>query len=310
MLSVVVVNWNGRDHLRACLASLRAQSYHDLEIIVVDNGSSDESAQMVTREFPECVLLRESVNRGFAEGCNRGIIASRGDWVAMLNNDCVADPEWARAMADAAARSDRRLGMLQSLMLFLDRPGIVNSTGIELTRLGGGRDRDRERARHEIAAAPAAIFCPTAGAAAYRRTMLDAVRLSAGYFDAGHFMYFEDLDLGWRARLAGWEARFVPEAIVHHKWHGSVDRHGASWLVVLSGVNRVRTLLKNASPSMLVRTLPLTIWELGEIVWHGGFGALRRLARAGRDSLALRREVSSMRQVPRRAVERAWQAKA
>lgn len=310
MLSVVVVNWNARDHLRACLASLRAQSYRDLEIIVVDNGSSDGSPDMVAREFPECVLLREPVNLGFAEACNRGITASRGAWVAMLNNDCVADPEWARALAAAAAQSDQRLGMLQSLMLFLDRPGVVNSTGIELTRLGGGRDRDRDRRREAIAASPAEIFCPTAGAAAYRRTMLDAIRLSAGYFDAGHFMYFEDLDLGWRARLGGWEARFVPEAVVHHQWHGSVDRHGASWLVVLSGVNRVRTLLKNASPALIVQTLPLTLWEVGEIAWHGGFGALLRLAAASRDSIALRREVSSMRRVPRRAVERAWRATA
>jgi len=308
LLSVVVVNWNSRDDLRGCLASLRGQSHRELDVIVVDNGSSDGSADMVAVEFPEYRLFRESENLGFAEACNRGIDASRGPWVAMLNNDTVADPEWARAFVDAATAAPPDCGMLQSLLLFQDRSEIINSTGIELTYSGGGRDRDGGTPRGSRAE-PGDVFCPTAGAAAYRRAMLDGIRLPEGYFDRNHFMYYEDLDLGWRARLGGWTARYVPASVVYHKWHGSSDRHGRSWLVVVSHTNRLRTLLKNASPWFIVRSWPRSALEIGLLVWHGRLQGIFGLARAVEQSLERRSDVTKMTKVPRRTVERAWTAK-
>ena len=307
-LSIVIVNWNSRDDLRACLASLvGTQTHRDLDVIVVDNGSTDGSVPMAAAEFPSCRVLAQSDNLGFAEGCNRGIDAATGEWVATLNNDCVAEPGWAQALVDAAARAPASCGMLQSLMLFLDRPGTINSTGIELTALGSGRDRHGDRSwPNDESKRPAGIFCPTAGAAAYRRTMLDQIQLSTGYFDRAHFMYFEDLDLGWRARLAGWDALYVPDSVVRHRWHGSTDRHGASWLAVLSGINRVRTLLKNASPSLIARTSPVTVVETLEIARHAGLDGLRRLKKAVQESLAVRKEVAKITRVDRRSVERGW----
>jgi len=306
-LSIVIVNWNSRDDLRACLSSLAAQTHRDLDVIVVDNGSTDGSASMATAEFPSCRVLPQPDNLGFAEGCNRGIQASTGEWVAMLNNDCVAEAGWAQALVDAASRAPASCGMLQSLMLFLDRPDTINSTGIELTALGNGRDRHRDRSwPNDESTRPAAIFCPTAGAAAYRRAMLDQIRLSTGYFDRDHFMYLEDLDLGWRARLAGWDALYVPDSVVRHRWHGSTERHGASWLAVLSGINRVRTQLKNASPSLIARTSPVTLVETLEIGRHAGFEGLRRLKRAVQESLTARKEVAKLARVGRRPVERTW----
>jgi len=306
-LSIVIVNWNSRDDLRGCLSSLAAQTHRDLDVIVVDNGSTDGSASMATAEFPSCRVLPQPDNLGFAEGCNRGIQASTGEWVAMLNNDCVAEAGWAQALVDAASRAPASCGMLQSLMLFLDRPGTINSTGIELTALGNGRDRHRDRSwPNDESTRPAAIFCPTAGAAAYRRTMLDQIQLSTGYFDRDHFMYLEDLDLGWRARLAGWDALYVPDSVVRHRWHGSTERHGASWLAVLSGINRVRTQLKNASPSLIARTSPVTLVETLEIGRHAGFEGLRRLKRAVQESLIARKEVAKLARVGRRPVERTW----
>jgi GT2 family glycosyltransferase len=306
-LSIVVVNWNSRDDLRTCLESLAAQTHRDLEIVVVDNGSTDGSPEMVETGFPACRLLAQSTNVGFAEGCNRGIEASTGEWVATLNNDCVADAGWAQALVAAATSAPASCGMLQSLMVFLDRPGTINSTGIELTALGGGRDRHRDRTwPNDESRRQSAIFCPTAGAAAYRRTMLEAIRISTGYFDRTHFMYLEDLDLGWRARLGGWDALFVPGSMVRHKWHGSTDRHGASWLAVLAGINRVRTQIKNASPSLIARASPVTIVKTLEIVRHAGFDGLRQLKAAVQESLPLRKEVARVARLGRRAVEREW----
>jgi GT2 family glycosyltransferase len=307
LLSVVVVNWNSRDDLRACLQSLRAQTHRDLEIIVIDNGSNDGSADMVAEEFPEIALSRETENLGFAEACNRGIDKSHGVWVAMLNNDACADPKWAEALVEAIGHVSADCGMLQSLLLFQDRPTVINSTGIELTYSGGGRDRDGGKTLAAVVP-EADLFCVTAGAAAYRRSMLDAIKLPTGYFDRSHFMYYEDLDLGWRARLAGWSALYVPESIVLHRWHGSSDRHGRAWLDTVSYTNRLRTLLKNASIAFLLRTTPRTILEITKLMWLGKWNGATRLVRAVYESAELRSLVTSMGKVPRRAVEKAWTA--
>jgi N-acetylglucosaminyl-diphospho-decaprenol L-rhamnosyltransferase len=307
LLSVVVVNWNSRDDLRACLSSLAAQTHRELEVIVVDNGSSDGSAEMVGSEFPASILIREHDNLGFAAGCNRGIDASHGDWVALLNNDAVAERGWAKALVEAIERAPSECGMLQSLLVYQERPGIVNSTGIELTHSGGGRDRDGGKALEDATPSPD-ILCPTAGAAAYRRAMLDDVRLPNGFFDEDHFMYYEDLDLGWRARLAGWSARYVGDSVVLHRWHGSSDRHGPSWLVVISCTNRLRTLLKNASVPFIVRTSPRTVLELAKLIWHGKSAAAISLARAIRTSVRLRARVGAMSRIPRRTLEQKWTA--
>ena len=308
-LSVVIVNWNSREDLRACLASLREQTHRDLEVIVVDNGSTDGSVEMVRESFPEVVLLAERENLGFAEGCNRGIAKSTGPWVAMLNNDTVADPDWARALVEAAEKAPPDCGMLQSLLLYRDRPDTVNSTGIELTRTGGGRDRDEGtpwRPQHGLTE----IFCPTAGAAAYKREMLEAIRLPTGYFDRDHFMYFEDMDLGWRARLAGWSAYFVPDSKVLHTWHGSSKRLGRSWLVVVSRTNRIRTLLKNASLPFLLRTSPKTAYEIAELLWHGRAKAGLKLLGAVKHSVLVRREVERLAKQERRSIEERWVVRA
>jgi GT2 family glycosyltransferase len=307
-LSVVIVNWNSRDDLRECLSSMCAQTHENLEVIVVDNGSADGSTAMVRERFPQFKLLDEGENLGFAEGCNRGIAAASGEWVAMLNNDTVADPRWAEALVAAAAEGPAQLGMLQSLMLFKQRPDVVNSTGIELDRYGSGVDRG-EGASRAHAQDPAEIFCCCAGAAAYRRTMLDQIKLKTGYFDRQHFMYSEDLDLGWRARLAGWSARYVPASVVFHAYHGSSERHGPLWLQTMSTTNRVRTLLKNGSVGLIATQSPSLLrlsFRLGKQAGRDGWRALFRAVKSGLDS---RGEVDAICKFPRRDVEARWRKK-
>jgi len=303
-LSVVIVNWNSCGDLRECLASLAAQTHTDLEVIVVDNGSADDSVAMMTREFPAVRQVVAGENLGFAEGCNRGIAAATGPWIATLNNDTVADARWAAAMAAAATAAPAECGMLQSLLLFRNRPDVVNSAGIDLDVKGGGVDRWTERPRPPAGSGLEEIFCPTAGAAAYRRAMLDAIRLGDSWFDPAHFMYSEDLDLGWRARLAGWTAYYVPNAVVYHTWHGSVERHGSSWLEVTAGINRMRTLIKNASLPFLFATTPVSWAYVLVIFHHGGWAALRRFAAAVRYSVGQRAQVARLVRAGRSTVER------
>lgn len=304
-LSVVIVNWNSRQDLLACLASLASQTAADrLEVVVVDNGSADGSAAAVREQYPSYIVLELAENLGFAEGSNRGISATTGDWVALLNNDTVADPHWAETLIAAAKTAPAECGMLQSVLLFMDRPGEINSTGIVLTSSGSGNDRDEGEPFGDVEATE--IFCPTAGACAYRRAMLDSIRLPVGFFDRDHFMYFEDLDLGWRARLAGWTARLVPSSLVLHKYQGSAVRHGREWMTTVSHINRLRTLVKNASPSFIARTIPRTAKELARLGRIGGSAALIEAGSAVATSIRHRTTVTAMARVSRESIERRW----
>jgi GT2 family glycosyltransferase len=303
LLSVIVVNWNSKHHLAECLAALEKQTHRELEVIVVDNGSVDGSVELVAERFPQFTLLRAGENLGFAEGCNRGLAFSHGSWVAMLNNDAFAEPDWAAALVQAAENAAPSVGTLQSLMLFHGRPGVVNSTGVELLWNGSGCDRAEGKLQSECATR-AEIFCACAGAAAYRRSMLEQIKLQNGYFDRTHFMYLEDLDLGWRAQLAGFSAEYVPESVVQHVWHGSSSRRGKNWLVVLSRANRIRTVLKNASGHMMTRTCVNLLGAALEVLWYSrGPSALYGAVRAG---LQGRKEVSALSKRDRREVESKW----
>lgn len=304
-ISVVVVNWNSKDDLGRCLDSIRLQRFSPLETIVVDNGSSDGSVDMIEDEYPEVRLVKTGENLGFAEGMNRGIEAARGDWIASLNNDAVADPGWLEALAGAVSAGPSELGMLQSRMVFLGDPGRLNSTGVEISVGGGFRDRQF----HALVASDSGsceVFCPCAGAALYRRGMLEEIRLPTGYFDRSFFMYYEDVDLGWRARLAGWCCRYVAESVVHHAFHGSSSRREGDFVSNHLKTNRLRCLLKNGSAEFLVLAAPRVAWEAALLLRAKGWQGARELARAARDGATARSTVTAVARVERRSVERSW----
>lgn len=302
LVSVVVVAWNAGEALRACLGSLAAQNERDFEVVVVDNGSQDGSAAWVARQHPGVRLVALAQNTGFAEGCNRGIAAARGRWIATLNDDARPDAEWLASLARVARAAPATLGMLQSRILRLERPGELASTGVELAPDGCFADRDAGRPVGEGASGPE-VFCPSAAAALYRREMLDQVTLSTGVFDRGYFAYFEDVDLGWRCRLAGWEARYVPEATVLHAEHASARRREPGFLEKQCRRNRIGTLLKNASAGLLVRAAPQLVRDaLAEARFGPGeLGAWLGAARAG---LRQRGEVGRRLRIARVALER------
>lgn len=304
-VSVVVVSWNSRDDLRDCLDSLRAQKGGELEIIVVDNGSEDDTVEMVRDDFPEVVLIDAGENIGFAEGCNRGIEVAQGEWIATLNPDAIAAPSWISELRAAIAGGGPKLGMLQSKILFKNRPDVTNSTGVLIFYDGSAYDRDYNKpARPDDVQEE--IFCVSAGAAIYRRTMLEEVRLPTGHFDRTFFMYFEDVDLGWRCRLAGWEAAYVPTAAVYHRFHASASKRGEHFVSLQCRQNRLRTLIKNGSLGFVLRGMP---WTINDLLWSmtkEGLDAVTKYQEAFQDGLKQRAAVEQMARVKRRAVERRW----
>ena len=238
--SVIIPTWNGCALLRAALASLRAQSDRDFEIVVVDNGSSDGTAGMLRAEFPEVRVIPFPENRGFAVAVNAGLEAARGRYLVLFNNDAEAEPRWLEHLvAVLEARPD--VGSVACKMLTARDPTVVDSAGAAMGLFAYDIGRgERDGARFDVARE---ILCPCAGAAAYRRELFDAV----GRFDETFFAWFEDVELGIRAQLAGFRCWYEPRARVRHHAHAS-----AGQLSIPKTVYTVRNALL-----LFVQTMPL-----------------------------------------------------
>ena len=260
-VSVIVVNWNGRHHLELCLSSLLAQTYPNFEIILVDNGSTDGSIDFVKANFPTVRLIQLPQNQGFASGNNVGIRASTADYIATLNNDTKVDPNWLTALVETA-ESDPNAGMCAAKLLFWDRPEIINSAGICLDRTGIAWDRLGGKPDNEQQTNPVPVFGASGGAALYRQTMLRQI----GLFDEDFFAYLEDVDLAWRARLAGWNCLYVPTAVIYHH-HSATAIEGSPFKNRLLGRNKIWTMFKNYPWQLSLLYLPIILlYDFGSVL--------------------------------------------
>jgi GT2 family glycosyltransferase len=248
LLSVIIPHYNGAHHLPHCFKALRRQTYPHLEIILADNGSTDESLPLTRRDFPEVKILELGQNLGFAGAVNRGIEQAQGQIVVPLNNDTEVAPYWAQALVDAL-HAHPEAGMAASKMLLFDQRDTLHSAGdgfgtdgIPLNR--GVWQKDVGQFDQEIY-----IFGGCGGAVAYRREMLDEI----GLFDEDLFMYLEDVDLNWRAQLAGYQAVFAPEAVVYHHLSASGGGVIASYY---TGRNTLFILAKDLPGSIFRRYWP------------------------------------------------------
>ncbi|MGY1807342.1 glycosyltransferase family 2 protein [Blastococcus sp. SYSU D00669] len=215
-VTVVVVTWQGADLLEPCLASLAGQTVPH-EVLVVDNASTDATPDVLARH-PEARVVRNAVNLGFAGGAQVGLEAARTEFVALLNNDAVAEPDWLEALL-ATARAHPDAAAVTSLLLLAGagRP-VVNNAGVVLLPTWYGADRAAGADPGEVAE-PAEVFGFSGGAALLRAAPARAV----GGFPERFFLYYEDTDLSWRLRLAGWSIRYEPRAVVHHRHAASSD---------------------------------------------------------------------------------------
>ncbi|TLZ67432.1 MAG: glycosyltransferase family 2 protein [Methanobacteriota archaeon] len=257
---VVVLNWNGRDYIRDCVRSALAQTYPDFRVIVVDNGSPDRSGEIVRDEFPEATYLPLSENLHFARGSNAGIEVALRDsdcsFVVTLNNDTRVDPDWLTELVRPA--TEPHVGIVASKLVFMDRPNVINSAGICIARDGSGLDRGWNARDGGPFDEPADVFGASAGAALYRREVFEEV----GLFDADFVAYYEDLDLAWRARLAGWEARYAPGSVVHHKYSAS-SAPRSPWKTYQGERNRIWNLAQNYPWRHVATGIPWNAARLG-----------------------------------------------
>jgi len=252
-VSVVIPNHNGTRWLPGCLDALAAQTFRDREVLLVDNGSTDGSVDLLRERYPDVRLVALERNTGFAPAVNLGIRAARGEYVALLNTDTVVRPDWLAALVRALDQSPAETGAVASKMLSLDDPGRIDDAGDALSwtgaaeKLGHGEPAHRFTQRGEV-------FSVCAGAALYRRSFLDAVR----GFDERFFAYLEDVDLGLRGRLLGYRFVFEPAAEVLHKGHGSgLPRADYVRLVTR---NRVMLFAKTVPWPLLLKHLPRLLY--------------------------------------------------
>lgn len=248
--AIVIANWNGRTHLEHCLPALFDQTFTDYRVTLVDNGSTDGSAEWVASRFPQVNVVRLPDNIGFAAANNLGIGSTSSRYVATLNNDAQVSRGWLAALI-AAAESDDRIGACASCIRLADRPDAIDSAGIDIDRLGFAWQRGRGRPAAAYRAA-ADVFGPSAAAALYRRSMLERI----GVFDEDFGSYYEDVDLAWRARRQGWRCRYAPEADVLHV-HSATGRRDPDRKLYQLTRNRWWTLIKNYPLPALWLMLPL-----------------------------------------------------
>lgn len=238
LVSLIIPTWNGRKHLFRCIESVLKQTYKNCTTIVVVNGNGDGTLDALKSVSCLRIIVNQK-NLGFATAVNQGILASASRYVGVLNDDAFPEPEWLEALLETA-ESDPHVGSWASLMVFDHNPGIVQSAGIAIDRAAIAWDRLRG---HPIddAREPCEVFGASAGAALYRREMLREI----GLFDGRFFAYLEDVDLAWRAQVAGWRCRYVPQAVVRHQTSASLGEN-SPLKKQLKARNKIWMVAKNA----------------------------------------------------------------
>ena len=255
-VSVVIPTWNGREMLDRALASVERQTLAPLEVIVVDNGSTDGTVEHLRERRPGIEVVALEENAGFAAAVNRGVERARGEYVALVNNDVELDPEFLRELVDGLERDSRAASAASKMLRFDDRE-VIDATGDTLRWSGIALQRgqgERDRGQYDR---PERVFSACAGAALYRRSAFEQV----GDFDEAFFAYLEDVDWGFRAQLAGWACVYVPTAVAYHVGSASTRREGRPdpFFYGLPRRNDVWLVLKNYPAGALARYAPLVL---------------------------------------------------
>lgn len=218
-VSIIMVNYNGKTDLESCLESLKKQTYSDFEIIIVDNGSTDGSVEFLKTRFPYVKVIETGQNLGFGAGNNVGIRHSRGEHIVFTNYDVEFEPDWLSRMIEAAS-SDKEIGLVAPKILLYDHREVVNTCGLSFQYTGHAFSKGANMhsgtfsEREEIASVSGCAFL-------IKKEVLDQIGLFDEEFqNFGRFFHssLEDIDLAWRAQLAGYKVLFEPAAVMYHKY--------------------------------------------------------------------------------------------
>lgn len=279
-LAVIIVNWNAGALLQRCLRSVASQTLVPHRVMVFDNASTDDSARAAAAEFPGVEFIHHNANTGFAWANNYCVARCTGcDWVLLINPDAFPGRTCLEQLLLAAERN-RDFDVFAPLILQAEDPGIIDSAGDRYLASGIGLHRLHGQAQ-VAAGPPCEVFSATAAAALYRRQVF----VDAGGFDASLFTWYEDVDLGFRLRLAGYRTLFVPDAVVHHVGGGVTGGADNDSSAYYCQRNFIHVFMKNMPGSLLWRNLPAHLWAISKGLVNGvRQGRGRLLARATWDA--------------------------
>jgi GT2 family glycosyltransferase len=281
-VAVLIVNYNSGNMLTRCLDALARQTVRGFRVVVVDNASTDGSADGINSRYENVELVSAGTNLGFAAGNNLALKYARGaDWVVLLNPDAFAEPNWLERFV-AAAESRIGFTFFGCRMLLANTPQFLDGTGDAYHVSGAAWRRDHGAPVERGVMEPGEIFGPCAAAALYSRAALEEV----GGFDERYFCYHEDVDLAFRLRLRGHRCWYVPDAVVHHVSSGITGKR-SDFATYHGHRNLVWTYVKDMSGFLLWLFLPLHLaLTFASIAVCAGRGQLRVILRAKRDALA------------------------
>lgn len=267
LVSIIIVNWNARDNLKECLDSLFKIDYETFEVILVDNGSIDDSVELVKKLYPKAIIVQSKINLGFAGGNNLGFDKSHGKYILFLNNDTIVTKEFLKKLVEFIEKRND-VGIVQPKILF-NRPGTlfhhkINSVGSFflnsgfLYHLDYGKNDPKIDKPYEILSAYGACFLA-------RKDLLDII----GLFDDDYFAYFEETDLSHRAWLAGYRIMIDPSALIYHEGAKTAQKLPTAFIQYHSFKNRLQTYLKNFEFKNILKIfLPhLVICEISSILY-------------------------------------------
>ena len=278
-IRVIIVNWNGRKYISKCLDSLRKQVYKEFSITLVDNGSDDGSVEYIRWNYPEVKIISLHKNYGFAYANNIAIKEGGAEFIALLNNDAVADPLWLYALKEEMDKNPEA-GFAASKMLFYHDKNIIDRAGDAYTASASGFLTGRGESADKYISKEW-IFGACAGAAIYRAGMFDVV----GLFDEDFFLVYEDVDLSFRAQLLGYRCLYVPNAIVYHMAGRSIGYN--SPVSVYFGHRNLEWVWIHNMPASLIKKifLPHCLYVAAAFFYFAAAGRMMEYLKAKLDAV-------------------------
>lgn len=280
--TVIIPNLNGMPYLEGCLSSLERQTAKNFDVLLLDNGSEDGSPEYVQKHFPQVRLHRYTDNTGFCHAVNAGIRMSDAPYVILLNNDIVCEEHFVEALLKGI-KEHQNCFSGQAKMLQMKHPELLDDGGDYYCALGwafasGKGKKDRSRGKEKK------IFSACAGAAIYRRKVLEQI----GLFDEKHFAYLEDVDLGYRARIAGYENWYLPKAVVYHAGSATSGSAYNEFKVRHTSRNSVYLIMKNMPWPQILLNLPFLLIGYGiKLVFFSRKGFFRQYMKGIRNGIFL-----------------------
>ncbi len=276
-ISIIIVNHNKKTLLQKCLKSIDGIQYNNFNVIVVDNGSTDGSIEFIKESYLEHTLIEVGYNSSFCIANNLGIRKAfelNSDAIVILNNDTEVEPQFLTALIDLVDIKNK-IGMVASKVLLMDDKDIIDSTGILITPDGLAKNKNMDKSE-SIAIKTEEVFCPAGAAALYTRELLKDIEEDGDFFDEKYAFYFEELDLGWRARLRGWKCMNAPDAVVYHKKNATSGAY-SDFIAFHTNRNIFYNIIKNYPLGYCVKALFLTfirypLLAFGAVTGQGAVG--------------------------------------